>query len=415
MATGKKQEKDGTLRIQGADGQTVEIGSSRWYQRPKARPERLMVNTTLTGEARRVLECLELHSLAWGTELCVIQATDERGRRIRRPLTSGDVCKKTELPKTSVRRALAELERAGLAERRDDDAGGKRLICFAEPRETQADRNGDEPKPARPSWPAWLPPGCEALKPYITQQKISLLPNIDEVFTGDARDYFIAELEEAARVYLEALEGVARVFERVRARPKNPRLQLGRKTGNTERQQQQQRPDPPAAAAAPPPEPAAPRTAPPPEPAQDDPPPLENPSHEAPEARHDPPPAPADLEVPADAEAVLRAMAPYCAETEAARKLITGCRRIAPEATIPEICMYTALKAREIPKRRKKPVENPVGFLIETVPDFFRGDYKNRPLPGTPNPTSPDIENFVQNTIRLAAILRARRKPGPGQ
>lgn len=424
MAEAKTQKKDGTLRIKGADGGTVEIRAGRWYQQPKTRPERLMLDSTLSADARRVLDCLELHSIAYGQEACFVQ---EAGKK-RRDLTPADVSTETGLTKQRVCRGMAELEHAGAAARRSVDGGslrkGKvRLVCFAEPREHPPEDGAG--KRERPLWPDWFPRGCEPLKSYITQQKISLLDNIDEVFEGNARDYFLSELEDAARAYYEAAEVIARKLERVRARPNGRRLQLGRQTRQTAAAADRP-PDPAddptaAAAAAPPPAYQEPR---PQEPRPNPPvpgfwglaglgPPM--PPLQAEEDRHAPPPAAADLEVPADAESVLAAMEPYCGETEAARKLIAGCRKIAPDCTIAEICVFTAVKAREIPRRRKRPIENPVGFLIETVPDFFRGNYKARPIPGIPNPTSPDLENFVQDTIRLAAILRTRRKPGAGQ
>lgn len=407
VAKGSKTPKD-TADFRNAEGQPVTIPKGRWYINPKARAERLLLNS-LSSDARRVYACLELHSIAYHQEECVI----DEGKR-RRPLTPADVRAKTKLTKQGVYRALIELERAGLAERRATDAGGLRngrvkLICFLEPRETAAHHHLEN---ARPSavWPDWFPSGCEPLKAYITQQKISLLANIDEIFEVDAREYFIAELEEAARAHFEAAEVLARKLERVRAR--HP---LNRKKGNASQKETAAaadgatppNPEAPAAAAAPPPEPGETRTA-----APQNPPAPGNAAPAAEEAGHASPPPPAEVEVPADAESVLAAMEPYCGEPEAARKLIAGCRKIAPECTIEEICVFTAVKAREIPRRRKRPVENPVGFLIETVPDFFRGNYKTRPIPGIPNPSSPDLENFVQDTIRLAAILRTRRKSG---
>src|ERR1035441_1943820 len=125
-------EEKKSLRIKGADGKPVEIKPGEYYMSVKARARRMMLNS-LSTDARRVYACLELATMGYRQELAV---TMDEGKR--RPLTPNDISKKTGLSKQNVRRALAELERAGLAKRVADDGkdlrhGHIRIYCWADP------------------------------------------------------------------------------------------------------------------------------------------------------------------------------------------------------------------------------------------------------------------------------------------
>lgn len=121
------------LKITGADGQPIEIEPGAYYVNPKARCQRIM-REQLSPEAGRVHACLELATMGWHQELAVKL---ERGKKI--PLTP-DVCQQTGLSRQHTRRAIAELENKGLAERRSKDGGSLRrgqilLYSWALPRD----------------------------------------------------------------------------------------------------------------------------------------------------------------------------------------------------------------------------------------------------------------------------------------
>ena len=106
----------------------------------------------------------------------------------------------------------------------------------------------------------------------------------------------------------------------------------------------------------------------------------------------------------------MEAMNPYADEPEAARKLIAACRRTAPACTIPEICIFTWRKAQQVQARRRRPIENPAGWLINAVPRCFEGDYKSRLIQASPPELTPDLKRWVDDISRLAPILRAMRE-----
>ncbi len=160
--------------------------------------------------------------MAWKQELAVIM---DGGKT--RPLTPADIRKQTGLVKQNVRRGLAELDDAGLAQRRAEDdkplRNGHILIySWASPRPGRTESEGNR---ARLPFPAWFPDSWEPIRTFITRQKISLIE--DEVA---ARDY-IESVAEAARDYQKAEEGLARALEPVRAQPKREAASLYPKKG----------------------------------------------------------------------------------------------------------------------------------------------------------------------------------------
>jgi hypothetical protein len=208
MTPSSPKDKPG-LRITGADGKVIVVPPKEFYMSVKARARRMMLNSLYT-DARRVYACLELATMGYRQELAV---TMKDGKP--RPLTPSDIAKQTGLSNQNVRRALAELERAGLAKRVADDGkdlrhGHIRIYCWAYPRPAE---EGKGNSPAR-LLPDWFPESWEPFKPLINRFKLSLTP--DE---AAARDYF-EEGAVVARDLQNATEVAARFLERVRARPR---------------------------------------------------------------------------------------------------------------------------------------------------------------------------------------------------
>lgn len=202
------------FEITGADGGSVAIPPAHYYLNTKARCRRLMLNS-LSSDARRVYACIELATMGFRQELAV---TMENGEK--RPLTPGDIGQQTSLRKQDVRDALAELEDAGLIERRSDDGGPLRnrhilIYSWAEPRGAPVEGKGTR---AQVPFPSWFPQSWEPFKPLIKRLKLSI--SIDEV---SARGYF-DDGAEVARTYEKAEKEVARFLERICARPKKPRI-----------------------------------------------------------------------------------------------------------------------------------------------------------------------------------------------
>ena len=189
-ANGKAREP---FRIKGADGRTIEVKYGEYYFNTKARGRRMMQNS-LSGHARQVYACLELATMGFLQELAVIR---ENGKT--RELAPIDISKQTGLSDQNVRRALAELEDAGLAKRESDDGGPLRhghvrIYSWAEP--------WPPAKPdklvARDYFPEWFPESWEPLKPLIKRLKLSF--SIDEVVAPD----YLEEGAQAARDYQKA-------------------------------------------------------------------------------------------------------------------------------------------------------------------------------------------------------------------
>jgi DNA-binding Lrp family transcriptional regulator len=211
------------LSIIGADGKVIVVPPGEFYMSVKDRARRMMRNSLCT-DARRVYACLELATMGFRQELAVTMAEGKL-----RPLTPGDIAKQTGLSNQNVRRALAELERAGLAKRVADDGkdlrhGHIRIYCWAYPRPTEEGKGGS---PAR-LLPGWFPESWEPFRPLISRFKLSL--TADEAV---ARDYF-EEGAVIARELQKATEAAARFLERVRARP---RLNKEERKGNKKKEE----------------------------------------------------------------------------------------------------------------------------------------------------------------------------------
>ena len=87
----------------------------------------------LSTDAFLVLMCLRLHTMPYQSELAFTMAMNKR-----RTLKPGDIVTETGLTRQSVRRALAELEEAGFAQRKPIGAGGLRkgnvqIYCWTIP------------------------------------------------------------------------------------------------------------------------------------------------------------------------------------------------------------------------------------------------------------------------------------------
>src|ERR1700752_2689749 len=149
----------GYFRIQGADGQPIEVPASQFYFNTKARCRRMMLNS-LSGEARQVYAALELGTMGFQQEKAVMSRNG-----VTRRMTPGDITTMTGLDKGSVRRALVELEGAGLAERRPVDAslplqkGNVEIYSWAEPRPAQEVKRWAR----APTIPDWVPESWDTL------------------------------------------------------------------------------------------------------------------------------------------------------------------------------------------------------------------------------------------------------------
>ena len=153
--------------------------------------------------------CLELATMAFKHEKAV-----KMTRQGLVPLTPADLAEQTGLSKQHVRRALAELEALGLAERRGVNGGplhkGRvEIYSWAVPREPK-EENGSH---ARLPFPSWVPlDSWASLLSLANRLRIEIPQEI-----GSARDSLLPEGEEIAR-RLQEDEMVARAFlERVRA------------------------------------------------------------------------------------------------------------------------------------------------------------------------------------------------------
>ncbi len=207
------------FEITGADTQTIAIAPGEFYFNTKARCRRMMRNS-LSSEARQIHACLELGTMGFQQELAVMM---ENGKE--RPMTPGDISRRTGLKKQNVPRGLAELADAGLAETRSDDGGALRkghilIYSWAVPREPKI-QNGNR---ARLPFPDWFPASWEPLKPLIKRLKLDF--SMDEV---TARDYF-EEGGRAARDYQKAEKVIIEFLKRVCAQPKKPRINKEERT-----------------------------------------------------------------------------------------------------------------------------------------------------------------------------------------
>jgi len=201
-----EREQQRPFLIKGADRKTVSIPPGEYYFNTKARIRRQMQNS-LSPEGRRVYACLELATMGFQQE----KAVTMKGGKIR-ALTRADISEETGLSPQHVRRAIVELEEAGLAERRGMEDGplhkGKvELFSWAVPRAPKTQNGSQRAAPI----PEWFPEDWQPLKTLISRLKLTI--SIDE---GAARDYLeegraiaddFRESEAAARQFLEKICG----------------------------------------------------------------------------------------------------------------------------------------------------------------------------------------------------------------
>lgn len=212
------------LKITSADNHEIAIEAGGYYYNTKARCQRIM-RESLSPEAGRVHACLELATMGFHQELAVKL---DRGRKV--PLTPTDVAQQTGLTKQHTRRALAELENAGLAERRAADEGPLRrgkvlLFSWALPHKPKAVESSHRAATNFGNYTVGLPASWEPLTALSKRLKLEIDP--EKVV---ARQSLIEEGEEVARNYLEAEKVAARFLERVRAKTTKPASKsVGRK------------------------------------------------------------------------------------------------------------------------------------------------------------------------------------------
>lgn len=349
------------LTIKGADGKPVEIAHGEWYQNPKARARRMMLNS-LSSKARRVYACLELATMGFRQEMAVKLVEGKK-----RPLRPSDIAEQTELDPTDVAHALAELKDAGLAERRADGGlrnGRIRIYSFAVP----PTEEGSTKPGARTRFciPAWVNsrPDDDPLKQFINRCKIS--------FSSDfvvARSN-IEAAEVAARDYKHAESLLRAALESCGAQPSLIRRK--------ETERNSERKGAPAASSA-----------------------YSGAVAEAAPAAL-PPSIPRRDEV---AQIVACASQFSDLDWTGAERLLDDCRAIAPDAPVAAINCWIQKKA---PKALKS--KNPSGFLIRAVPECFQGEWRAVLTLPAPQKTEDDKAREEREQIdRIAARLAAQR------
>ena len=164
------------FKLRGSDGNTIQVPPGEFYFNTKACCRRMMLNS-LTGPARQVYACVELHAKGYRREICVIK---ENGR-IRR-LTVSDIGGETKLDPGTVRRALRELEAAGLVERKAINPerplikGNVGIYCHAFP---QAVKTPPIEGTRALNIPLWFPESDEEwkeLKAFFRRNRIAVDP-----------------------------------------------------------------------------------------------------------------------------------------------------------------------------------------------------------------------------------------------
>lgn len=188
----------GPFLIKGAGDQPIPTPAGEFYGNTKPRARRMMQNP-LSNQARRIYACLELATMGYQQELAVKTTRGRNGRPEQQPLTPSDIANETGLSRQHVRRGLAELERAGLAERRPADGntlrkGQVRLYSWAIPRKEVARKVAARGY----NFPAWFPPVWEPLRPLISRFKLQI--SIEQNAVGG----YISEGEAAAHGYQQA-------------------------------------------------------------------------------------------------------------------------------------------------------------------------------------------------------------------
>lgn len=192
------------------DGQPREIADGDYLILPKARPQRMELNS-LSKEARQVYACMDLHTMAFQRETAVIL---ENGKE--RALTLADVQRETQLELSRIRRAFRkELEPQDLAKRRPIDGGPLKkgnieLVSGATPKRPEifTENVGH----ARPTFPDWFPETWAPLKRFIRRLKVEVPAAIEDARALHSRDE--ADREEAARVLILRGEAVALDLEK---------------------------------------------------------------------------------------------------------------------------------------------------------------------------------------------------------
>ncbi len=192
------------FRIDGADGEGIEVPAGEFYFNTKDRCRRMMLNS-LSAEARQVYACLEYHTMAFQQELAVKMVG---GKRV--PLAPSDVANETGLSKQHVRRAMVELEDEGLAKREGDAEKGLRnghvrLYSWASPHPTANIKK----VATRGYLPDWFPDEIPGLASLAKQKKYEI-PD-----TVAARDYLLVHAPEAERAYQKGLKVAVEVLDSV--------------------------------------------------------------------------------------------------------------------------------------------------------------------------------------------------------
>lgn len=180
-----------------------------FYTTSKARTQRMM-REGITSEARQVYACLELATMGFQQELAVIR---EKDRTIT--LRSEHLCQQTGLSKQHVRRAIVELETAGLAERRSVDGkplgqGNIAIYSWAVPREGQTDRDSAR-EPRAATFFANLSPHYSPLDSFAKTHKINPPEAISDESLVAARGYLDEALEAVAQAEIAKQVAIAKL------------------------------------------------------------------------------------------------------------------------------------------------------------------------------------------------------------
>ena len=234
------------FKMRGAGGSTIEVPAGEYYFNTKACCRRMMLDS-LSSVSRQVYACLEMHSKGYRKELAV---TMENGKQRR--LTVSHIAAETKLDTGTIRRALRELEAAGLVERRAINPerpmvkGNVGIYCFASPHKVEAPKiEGTRAL----NCPTWFPEDWEALRSFFKRSRVAVDPGIEGTRA------LLLEGEKVARALQTAEKGAREYADRVRAQSKTtaPTINERNERTTTERTEEAS----PAAAASSPPEAAA--------------------------------------------------------------------------------------------------------------------------------------------------------------
>jgi len=208
-------------RIKGAQG-PLEIPPGDWYISAKKRCYKLTMDLNLSPEAYRVHAYLETRTMFWKREKAVIPLGDGKFRNV----APRDIARDLKMDRRVVRRALAELEAAGLAERRSVDGGKLRnahiaIYSWAEPRDTGESQTRLRASASRSVRPAWMPQSWQRVRRYAGLQRIRIPQEFPLGEPGtdyaDARSRVCEEVEAATRDLEAAETRMTRALEEVNA------------------------------------------------------------------------------------------------------------------------------------------------------------------------------------------------------